>query len=150
MPSPRSNRSCTPLPRVLFAESGGFWYTGDMGDQAAFLRGLLEDSVEGWPEVSWRRMFGCDAVFARGHIFGLVWKKDRLGLKIPDAAAYQALLDLPGAEPWTIGDKTMSRWVLVPESFHDDPDDLRLWAQRAYQAVVAMPPVVKKTKKAGK
>ena len=40
---------------------------------------------------------------------------------------------IDGAEPWTIGKKTMSHWVLVPRSFHKNSERLQQWVQLAHQ-----------------
>jgi len=84
------------------------------------------------PNVTWRRMFGCQGVFASGQIFGLIWKAGRIGLRLPEPTAFEELMASEGAAPWTAGTKTMSNWVLVPEAFHSDPDPLRAWAERAH------------------
>jgi len=89
--------------------------------------------VEELPNVTWRRMFGCPAVFVSGQIFGLVWKAGRIGLRLPEPAAFEELMAREGTAPWTAGPKTMSNWVLVPEAFHSDPGTLRAWAERAHQ-----------------
>ena len=47
--------------------------------------------------VTERQMFGCDAFFADGVIFGLIWKKGRIGLKLPDVSLYDQLLELGDA-----------------------------------------------------
>ena len=96
---------------------------------------LLSDAVEGLRGVSDFRMFGCRCLRAEGKIFALVWKEGRIALKLPVSAA--ALLERPGARPWTIGRKKMGAWVLVPESFHDDADALAGWARRAHGEVLA-------------
>ena len=53
------------------------------------LRVSLDQAAVGLKKVAWRRMFGCDAVFADGTIFGLIWKEGRIGLKLPDAAEFE-------------------------------------------------------------
>lgn len=115
-------------------------------EHSTYLKTLLETACQGLPDVTWRRMFGCDAVFARGHIFGLVWKKDRIGLKYSDQKPHQTLLSMPGAEPWSIGNKTMSAWVLIPESFHDDEEQLLEWVKKAHM-LAHKQEIVKKKKR---
>jgi hypothetical protein len=53
---------------------------------------------------------------------------------------------LPGSAPWQAGDKVMGKWVLVPESFHDDPAALAAWVRRAHAMALATPPKAKKAK----
>jgi len=109
-----------------------------MSERFAELRSLLEDASDGLAEVTQRRMFGCDAFFAAGNIYGLIWKTGRIGLKLPDAQLYADLMSQDGADPWTAGMKTMADWILVPERFHRDPGVLRHWTEQAHRlALVA-------------
>jgi TfoX/Sxy family transcriptional regulator of competence genes len=103
------------------------------------LRSLLAEVCSPLPKVAERRMFGCDAFFAADTIFGLIWKAGRIGLKLPDRAHYEELLAMPGAAPWTAGDRTMAHWVLVPPEFHADPARLAPWSKRAHAAALAGP-----------
>jgi TfoX/Sxy family transcriptional regulator of competence genes len=100
------------------------------------LRVLLEDASESLGGVTQRRMFGCDGFFARDNIYGLVWKAGRIGLRLPDAAAFGELASEDGAEPWRAGTMTMSHWLLVPEAFHDDTELLGTWVARAHALAV--------------
>lgn len=101
----------------------------------ASLEGLLarlEEAANGLPGVTRKRMFGCDALFADGSIFGLVWKHGRIGVRLPQEELYSTLMDRKGAEPWKAGDMTMAHWVLVPEGFHDAPRELGDWVKWAH------------------
>jgi TfoX/Sxy family transcriptional regulator of competence genes len=104
-----------------------------------YLIELVEESTAGLGDITKRRMFGCDALFTREQIFVLFWKTGRIGVRLPDPAAYAQLLALPGSEPWRIGEKTMSHWVLVPEDFHDDGSALTPWVRRAHALASSSP-----------
>jgi TfoX/Sxy family transcriptional regulator of competence genes len=101
------------------------------------LMALLEDAVEDLPKVEKKRMFGFEALWADGRIFGLV-ANGRICLKHPDLAA------LPGARRFVYrmrGGRSArpARWIDVPESFHDDPHELRTWAHKAYDLALTQP-----------
>jgi TfoX/Sxy family transcriptional regulator of competence genes len=96
------------------------------------LRKLLDEAARDLADVTPKRMFGCDALFAGGSIFALIWKTGRIGVKLPAPALHDKLMQTPGAEPWTAGDRTMSQWVLVPESFHSAPESLKHWVSQAH------------------
>ncbi|MBU8900194.1 TfoX/Sxy family protein [Corallococcus sp. M34] len=98
---------------------------------------LLEEASQRLPAVSRRRMFGCDALFANDTIYALVWKTGRIGLRFPEATAFEELMGRPGSDPWMAGPKTMSHWVLVPESFHDETEELTRWVRRAHALALA-------------
>ncbi|MHB8875307.1 MAG: TfoX/Sxy family protein, partial [Myxococcaceae bacterium] len=105
----------------------------------------VEDASARLPAVSKRLMFGCEALFARGSIYALVWKTGRIGLRLPDAARFAELMALEGADPWSPGkNMSMSHWVLVPEAFHDDTDALGEWVMRAHAFAMKAPPKGKK------
>jgi TfoX/Sxy family transcriptional regulator of competence genes len=109
----------------------------------ADLMSLLLDAVERLPGVEKKRMFGFTALWAEGRIFALVWK-GRISLRLPERSAAAELSAIPGARPLTIAEGKVSpagqRWIDLPETFHDDPHDLRRWAQRAYDLALKEPP----------
>lgn len=105
------------------------------------LRELIEEGSTGLPGVAPRRMFGCDAFFAYGNIYALIWKEGRIALRMPVSEAFEELRALPGADSWSVGSgKTMAGWVLVPEDFHDEPELLGKWVRRAYDFAARIPP----------
>ena len=99
------------------------------------LRSHLDDLTAGLPQVSVRRMFGCDTFLAGGAIFAMVWREGRIGLRLPDELLPE-LRALPGADPWRHRDMVVRQWVLVPESFHDDTDGLAPWVRKAHAAAL--------------
>ncbi|HET9037070.1 MAG TPA: TfoX/Sxy family protein [Myxococcaceae bacterium] len=99
------------------------------------LRSRLDDVTSGLPQVSVRRMFGCDAFLAGGAIFAMVWREGRIGLRLPDELLPE-LRALPGADPWRHRDMVVRQWVLVPEAFHDDADGLAPWVRKAHSAAL--------------
>ncbi|HVP60958.1 MAG TPA: TfoX/Sxy family protein [Myxococcaceae bacterium] len=103
------------------------------------LRSRLDDLTDGLRHVTVRRMFGCDAFLAGGAIFAMVWREGRIGLRLPDDQLPE-LRALPGADPWRHRDMVVRQWVLVPESFHDDPDGLAPWVRKAHAAALARGP----------
>ena len=116
----------------------------------ADLMELLLDAVEGLRLVEKKRMFGFSALWADGRIFALAWR-GRIALRMPDQREAAKLAALPGARAFTVAEgKTTpagSRWIEVPEAFHDDPHDLRRWATRAYELALKEPLPAKKTRK---
>jgi TfoX/Sxy family transcriptional regulator of competence genes len=102
-----------------------------------FLKSLLDEASQDLPMVTARRMFGCDALFANLAIYALVWKTGRLGLKLSDPALYREAMALAGAEPWAPGGKPMAHWVLLPESLHDEPEELSTWVRHAHRLASA-------------
>ncbi len=102
---------------------------------------LLSAASEYLPEVTSRKMFGCQALFAAGSIYALIWRQDRIGLKIPDKEQYAELMALPGVEAQFTGHdrNPMSHWVLLPASFYKNHELLDLWSQRAHSYALLAP-----------
>ncbi len=108
------------------------------------LRSQLETLTGGLSRVTIRRMFGCDAFLAGGAIFAMVWREGRIGLRLPDALLSD-LRALPGADAWRHRDMVVRQWVLVPESFHDDPDGLVPWIRKAHAAALERGPTASRS-----
>jgi hypothetical protein len=103
-----------------------------MGAGFPFLIELVETATRSLPDVARKRMFGCDAYFAGERIFVLLWKTGRIGVKLTEPADHARLMAHDGAEPWQIGAKLMSNWVLTPEDMHDDVEALTPWIRLAH------------------
>lgn len=109
------------------------------------LKTLVQEVAADLPKVSVKRMFGCDGFFANDAIFALIWKEGRIGVRLPDAAAYESLLGHDGATRWKAGNMTMSHWVLVPRSFHSRSGDLARWVRAAHALAGNQKPAKKGT-----
>lgn len=94
---------------------------------------ILEDACVALAHTT-RPMFGGHGLFARhGGIFAAIVDDDRIILKLADEPARAELVALGGA-PWTYqGKMTMKEWIVVPETFYDEPATLEAWAARAYR-----------------
>ncbi len=77
-------------------------------------------------------MFGSDALFAAGAYLAIVWD-GRIGVKLAVPDEFSALL-ASGADRWSPTGKAMGGWLLVPEEFHDEPEALRPWLERAHRS----------------
>jgi len=117
-------------------------------ESIAELESLLQSAAESLSEVSSKKMFGCHALWVKDNVFALVWKHGRIGFKLPDANSYAALLKTAGADPWKAGPMQMAHWVLVPETFHIKPSELKKWAGKAHAqcALLEKKPVKGKSK----
>jgi len=108
----------------------------------ADLMALLLDAVEGLPLVVKKRMFGFEALWADGRIFALAWQ-GRIALRIPDEKTAAELAAIRGSHAFSLEEgKTTpagAGWINVPESFHDDPHELRRWARRAHEMALQQP-----------
>ena len=116
------------------------------------LEATVDDAAAGLAKVTAKRMFGCHGLFADGSVFALVWKEGRIGVRLPDEGKFAELMKLKGSTPWKAGKMTMSHWVLVPETMHDDVRGLKKWLQTGHSLALAMPkasasPKTKPTKK---
>lgn len=117
-----------------------------MSSLGAHLKDLVGELSAELPEVTERRMFGSDAFFANGTIYCIVWD-GRLVLKFRDEARFKSAVALEGSDifdPMHTG-KTMTRWVVMPETLVDDVEGLAPWVEAAHRDAMMEPP--KKAKK---
>jgi TfoX/Sxy family transcriptional regulator of competence genes len=99
------------------------------------------------PRVETMKMFGGVAAKVNGHIFaGLFGRSTMIWLPEPDRAE---ALALEGAEPFDpMGDgRVRSDKVMLPESLMEEPNDLRRWIARAFEATAKLPPKAAKTRR---
>jgi TfoX/Sxy family transcriptional regulator of competence genes len=115
-----------------------------MTDLAA-LKDALDAAAKGLTNVAPRTMFGCHALFHGGGVFGLVWKKGRIGVRLPDRNAFDQLMAHQGAAPWKAGTMTIAHWVLVPESMHEESKTLARWVARAHALNAGIEPKAKRS-----
>lgn len=110
---------------------------------------ILEDACARLPHAT-RAMFGGHGLFApNGGMFAGIVDDDRVILKLADEGPRAELVALGGA-PWTYAGQTkpmtMREWILVPDSFYDEPARLAEWAAVAHR--LARPPKGKPAKRA--
>ncbi len=105
-----------------------------MSEIRGHLKQMVDQTALGLSAVSHRKMFGCDAWFSRGQIFSLIWKTGRVAVRLPENGAYGEAMALDGAEVWGVGAKMkpMSHWVLLPEGYNDDEEEVAAWVKRAH------------------
>jgi hypothetical protein len=83
--------------------------------------------------VEKKKHVGCDAFFADGALYALVWKDGRLALKLPDPRLRSGLEALPGAQAWKQAAKGVEGdWVLVDEKVHGKAGLLKDWVAKAH------------------
>jgi TfoX/Sxy family transcriptional regulator of competence genes len=116
----------------------------------AHLTAEFESVARSLVGVSRKKMFGCEAFFRDGTIFGLIWKEGRIGLKLVKPESYQALMAIKGSTTWSPGKMTMGHWVLSAERLHDDEALLRHWITKAHQEITLAPQKPAKKKPAPK
>ena len=101
------------------------------------------------PEVERRQMFGYPCAFANGNMFTGLFE-DYMILRL-DNADRETLTAMPGSgifEP--APGRRMKQYAKVPPAILADDDALADWVGRAFTFVAAMPPKVKKPRKAKK
>lgn len=106
------------------------WHSPAMDDDD------LRDLFAGLGPVSIRRMFGGKGIYHNGLIVALVVSGEVL-LKADAVSAPE--FEAAGARRWTYAGKrrpvAMPYWS-VPDQAVDDPDEMRVWTRKAYEAAV--------------
>jgi TfoX/Sxy family transcriptional regulator of competence genes len=101
---------------------------------------LLTDACVGLPATV-RKMFGGHGFFApNGGMFAVIVTNDEIMLKLVLGPARDELISL-GGHPWVYQGSgrsmTMAEWIVIPEGFYDDQEQLTAWAQRSLELVPA-------------
>jgi DNA transformation protein and related proteins len=100
---------------------------------------FIRDLFAPFGPVTVRRMFSGAGIFADGLMFGLI-VRDVIYLKADDTSA--ADFEREGCKPFTYtrgkksgrpSEHALPYWRL-PERLYDDPDELAVWAKRAFVA----------------
>ena len=112
---------------------------------------FLKELFEPVGNVAMRRMFGGIGIFRHGLMFGLVVEDDRVCLKVDEGNQGDYLNE--DLEEWTYSGKgkpiKMGYWY-IPERLLEDPDEMRTWALKAFDAAVRIdqskPPSQRKLK----
>ncbi|MBM4776309.1 MAG: TfoX/Sxy family protein [Archangiaceae bacterium] len=99
---------------------------------------LLTDACVGLPHTA-RKMFGGHGFFApNGGMFAGILSETEVMLKFVEGPARTELISI-GGHPWVYEGQskpmTMKEWIVVPESFFDDPERFASWAKRAHTQV---------------
>lgn len=91
------------------------------------------------PRLETQPMFGGLAAKVNGHFFAGLFARSVV-LDLPDAIR-EEVLALEGAAPFDpMGDgRQMSRKVMLPEAFMEEPDELRRWVKRAFDEALERP-----------
>jgi len=98
------------------------------------LRVSLHDATASLPNITWKRMFGSDAVFCEDTIFGLVWKGGRIGLKFSETSLFEEKNNFVGSSPWIVrGKKGLQHWVLIPPTIAENETHLQEWVTEAFE-----------------
>jgi TfoX/Sxy family transcriptional regulator of competence genes len=100
---------------------------------------IFHEALPDDPRVETMKMFGGVAAKVNGHIFaGLFGRSTMIWLPEEDRAE---ALALEGAGPFDpMGDGRMrSDKVMLPESMMEEPEELRRWIARAFQATAKLP-----------
>ncbi len=105
---------------------------------------LFAEALPKDPRVETLKMFGGVAAKVNGHIFAGLFGRSTM-VWLPEADRAEALA-LEGAEPFDpMGNgRVRSDKVMLPVSMMDEPDELRAWLARAFEAAARLP---KKTAK---
>lgn len=98
---------------------------------------FVTEQMAGFGPVAVKRMFSGAGFFRDGLMFALV-ARDVLYLKTDEAG--RAAFEAEGLAPFSYatrnGEHRLTSYWRAPERCLDDPDEMRLWCERAYVAAV--------------
>ena len=107
-----------------------------MSGSAVFAE-FVKEQMAGFGPVSIRRMFGGSGVFRDSRMFALIIN-EVLYLKADEALRPE--FEAENLAPFSYATKTGARTVMAyyraPERCLDDPDEMTVWARKAYDAAL--------------
>ncbi len=107
----------------------------------------LKEVFEEFGPVRASKMFGGYGIYHNGVMFGLV-ADDTLYLKADETTSKYFQSKGLGQFEYEKGKKKVKMsYYLAPEEILDDPDQAKLWAQRAYKVAVRAKPIKRKKSK---
>jgi TfoX/Sxy family transcriptional regulator of competence genes len=100
----------------------------------ALFHAVLPDDTR----IERRKMFGYDAAFMNGNLFGGIFETS-LTIRLGDAERAK-LLAMPGAAPFEpVAGKVMKEYVVLPAAMHADRRALVAWYLRAFKHASSLP-----------
>jgi TfoX/Sxy family transcriptional regulator of competence genes len=111
-------------------------------DDKQFFVGLIPDH----PAVEIKPMFGNLGAFVHGNMFAGLFGP-AVGVRLDDAAQGE-LAAIEGAGPFGPAERPMGGYVSLPQAWRAQPGLAADWVAKALTHVSALPPKVKKPKKA--
>jgi DNA transformation protein and related proteins len=97
----------------------------------------IEEIFEGLGPISIRRMFGGKGIYHRGLIIAIDLR-DEIMLKADETSG--PIFEAAGARRWAYegkkGKPVLMPYWSIPEEAFDDPDEMRIWTTRAFEAAM--------------
>lgn len=93
-----------------------------------------------------KKMFGGVAFMVNDHMSAGITNKGDLMVRI-DPARAEEMLQLPGAAPMSMGNKTMKGFIFVDPSAVETDQALKKWIKLSLDHILKLPPKVKKPSK---
>jgi DNA transformation protein len=98
---------------------------------------FLKDQLASFGSVTAKRMFGGAGLYREGIMFALV---DGETLYLKTDAASRGAFEAEGLRPFSYatkhGTNTLTSYWRAPERCFDDPDEMTIWAERAWAAAL--------------
>ena len=101
-------------------------------------KALFQAVVPDDPRVQVRPMFGHLAAFVNGQMFAGFFGGDIM-VRLPDAKRAQ-LINEESAAPFAPMGRAMKDYILLPRSWHSDPDRIRRVLRRSMELAAILPP----------
>lgn len=101
------------------------------------LESRILSAIDGWKNVSAKKMFGGICHLIHGNMFCGIYK-EFLILRLGQAAATDAL-SKPHTKPFDITGRPMKGWVMVEPNGFETGDSLSAWLEKAREFAQTLP-----------
>ena len=89
-------------------------YTKQMID----LKEFVKKRTASLPGISCRKLYGLDAFYLREIPFIVISSDEAIIVKVDDFEVQNTLLKIDNVSPWTLNNKAMNNWFLLPDTFN--------------------------------
>jgi len=74
--------------------------------------------------ISGRKLYGLDAFYLNDIPFIVITANDQVVVKVEDFEVKKAIVKIPQVTQWTLNDKAMENWFLLPDTFNKKKNKL--------------------------
>lgn len=100
------------------------------------VRAEFERHAMGWADVTTRKMFGCPAYRAQGHLFAVILTGSLVLTELPPEVRSTLPPEL-GATAFSAGTRMVPKWAQFPVTYPADLEPLLALAELSHQVALA-------------
>jgi hypothetical protein len=97
-----------------------FIYTGSMSE----LQNFVKKRTSNYSGISCRKLYGLDAFYLSDMPFIVISSNEQIIIKVDDFEVKKTMLKTHQASQWTLNDKVMENWFILPGTYNSKKNKL--------------------------